>query len=221
VAPRPKAGGVAPYHHGNLRHALIAEGRRALEEIGVHELGLRYLARMVGVSEAAPSRHFAGKEGLLAAIAADGFRELAARRAEILTSADDNLTKTYRMMRTYLEFARRHKGLFNLMIGPRLLARDGYPELAEESSKSFRLFSTCVEKLALEYGWEESTLPLVTHAAWSTEHGLAMLIVSDRVPRSDFPIVVEDMIQYSISLFLSAVTGGPSRLKDLIARLRV
>jgi len=199
---------------------LIAEGRRALEEIGVHELGLRYVARMVGVSEAAPSRHFAGKEGLLAAIAADGFRELATRRTEILTSGDSNLTKTYRMMRTYVEFAGRHKGLFNLMIGPRLLARDGYPELTEESSKSFRLFSTSVEKLALEHGWEESTLPLVTHAAWSTEHGLAMLIVSDRVPRSDFPIAVEDMIQYSISMFLSAVTGGPSRLKDLIAQLR-
>jgi hypothetical protein len=136
-----------------------------------------------------------------------------------LASGEDNLTKTYRMMRVYVEFAQRHKGLFNLMIGPRLLARDGYPELAEESSKSFKLFSTSVEKFALEHGWDEDALPLLTHAAWTTEHGLAMLIVSDRVPRSDIPVVIEDLIQYSISLFLSAVTAGPSRVWDLIERL--
>src|SRR5258707_9323965 len=103
---------TVPYHHGNLRNALIAEGRRALEEIGVHELSLRYLARKAGVSEAAPSHHFAGKEGLLAAIAADGFRDLAALRVAIAESDEAALSKAYRMMRVYVEFAQRYQGLF-------------------------------------------------------------------------------------------------------------
>jgi hypothetical protein len=65
VTLKASAVSAAPYHHGNLRNALIAEGRRVLEEVGVRELSLRNLARAVGVSEAAPSRHFPGKEGLL------------------------------------------------------------------------------------------------------------------------------------------------------------
>ncbi|NPT53627.1 TetR/AcrR family transcriptional regulator [Paraburkholderia elongata] len=207
---------AAPYHHGNLRNALIAEGRRALEEIGVRELSLRYLARAVGVSEAAPSRHFAGKEGMLAAIAADGFHDLATLRSEIQASDDTAMAKAYSMMRVYVEFAQRHKGLFNLMIGPRIVTRDSFPELNEIGAKSFRLFASSVEQLALEHGWPKSSLTLVTHAAWSMEHGLATLILSDRVPRSDLPVDLERMIHFSISIFLSAVAAGPAHLEEVV-----
>jgi AcrR family transcriptional regulator len=203
-----------------LRNALIAEGRRALEEIGVHELSLRYLARAVGVSEAAPSRHFAGKEGLLAAIAADGFRDLAALRRAISASDDTAMSKAYRMMRVYVEFAQRHKGLFELMIGPRIVARDSYPELNEESGQSFRLFASAVETFALEKQWEQQSLTLVTHAAWSVEHGLATLILSDRVPRSDIPVSIDQMVEFSIGMFLSAVAAGASRLEEVAGQLQ-
>lgn len=209
----------APYHHGNLRNALIEAGRLALEEIGARELSLRYLARAVGVSEAAPSRHFAGKEGLLAAIAADGFRELAALREQIVVSQDKPMVMAYRMMRAYVEFAQRHKGLFDLMIGPRVVERDRYPELTEQNNKSFRLFASAVEQIALDSGWQKRSLTLVTHAAWSMEHGLATLILSDRVPRSDLPVNLEQMIHFSISMFLSAVVGGPAQLEGVIAAL--
>src|SRR3989442_7084727 len=72
----------ASYHHGDLRNALIAEGRTLLELKGARDLSLRETARRAGVSIAAPSRHFDGKEALLAAIAASGFRELAAELAK-------------------------------------------------------------------------------------------------------------------------------------------
>jgi len=219
VSSKPSAPEAAPYHHGNLRNALIAEGRRALEEIGARELSLRYLARAVGVSEAAPSRHFAGKEGLLAAIAADGFRELAALREQIVASHDTPMATAYRMMRTYVEFAQSHKGLFDLMIGPRLVERDRYPELTEQNMKSFRLFASSVEQVALDSGWQKRSLTLVTHAAWSMEHGLATLILSDRVPRSDLPVQLDQMIHFSICMFLSAVVSGPSQLELVVSQL--
>ncbi|KAK49368.1 TetR family transcriptional regulator [Caballeronia jiangsuensis] len=217
MSPKPSAD--VPYHHGNLREALIAEGRRALEDVGAHELSLRYLARAVGVSEAAPSRHFAGKEGLLAAIAADGWRDLAAMRRAILGTDDTAMTVAYRMLRVYVEFAQSHKGLFDLMVGPRIVARDLHPELTEEGSISFRLFASSVERAALENGWPESTLTLVTHAAWSIEHGLATLILSDRVPRSDRPVEIDHMIHFSIGMFLSAVAAGPTHLENMLDQL--
>jgi AcrR family transcriptional regulator len=216
VSPKPSSGTAVPYHHGNLRNALIAEGRTALEEIGAHELSLRYLARAVGVSEAAPSRHFAGKEGLLAAIAADGFLELAALRSTIQACDESAMAKAYRMMRTYVEFAQQHKGLFDLMVGPRLIVRDNYPELVEAGTKSFNLFASSVQDAAVESGWQKRSLPLVTHAAWSMEHGLATLILSGRAPQIGYTVRIDQMIHFSICMFLSAVAAGPSHLEAWI-----
>lgn len=181
---------------------------------------MRYIARAVGVSEAAPSRHFAGKEGLLAAIAADGFRELADLRMQTVAKAEAPMVTASEMMRSYVSFAQRHKGLFDLMVGPRLVARDTYPELTEQNTRSFSLFAASVEQVALESGWEKSALTLVTHAAWSIEHGLATLILSDRVPRSDLPVKVDQMIEFSIAMFLSAVTAGPKHLRTVMAQLQ-
>ncbi|MDD7813235.1 TetR/AcrR family transcriptional regulator [Mycobacterium sp. CSUR Q5927] len=64
------------YHHGDLRTALLIQAEKTLRSSGVDGLSLRELARDVGVSHAAPRRHFADKVALLDALAADGFRQL-------------------------------------------------------------------------------------------------------------------------------------------------
>ncbi len=71
------------YHHGNLRHALLEAALWLVETEGTEALTLRAAARRAGVSQAAPYRHFASKEALLAAVAEDGFRAMTAamRRA--------------------------------------------------------------------------------------------------------------------------------------------
>jgi hypothetical protein len=51
-----------PYHHGNLRTALLAEAERTIRERGVHDVSLRQLAREVGVSHGAPRRHFPDRQ---------------------------------------------------------------------------------------------------------------------------------------------------------------
>jgi len=216
-------GAAAPaYHHGDLRNALILEGRRLLEELGAHELSLRHVARSVGVSIAAPSHHFEGKDGLLAAIAAEGFRELAALRREIATSTSDPLKRLHRMMECYVRFAEREKGLFNLMVGPRILERNAYEELSAAGTVSFDLFADAVCDYARSQGWPENELELVVHAAWSVEHGLATLILADRVPRYDrSKIKVAQVIDFSLALLMSALAAGPaalSRVAGLMGR---
>src|SRR2546426_528276 len=57
----------APYHHGDLRRALIREALALVAEKGVAGLTLRETARRAGGSQAAPYRHFPGKEALGAA----------------------------------------------------------------------------------------------------------------------------------------------------------
>jgi AcrR family transcriptional regulator len=209
----------APYHHGDLRSALIAEARRALEEAGVHDMSLRQLAKAVGVSEAAPSRHFDGKNGLLAAIAASGFRDLIVLRQHALAGLDGKLARAYEMMRIYVKFAQDHKGLFDLMIGPRLLRKNDYAELADAATESFELFASSVREYAREHGWAEQDMSLVTHAAWSVEHGLATLIIGERINSEDRPVDVEKVIHFSMALLLSGIAAGPEQARKIMAAL--
>ena len=66
------------YHHGDLRQALIDGAIALIAEQDISSLSLREVARRVGVSHAAPYRHFADKEALLAAVAEEGFIRLTA-----------------------------------------------------------------------------------------------------------------------------------------------
>src|SRR5499425_1218502 len=67
-----------PYHHDNLREALLEEAVRLIGEAGPGALTLREVARRAGVSHNAPYRHFRDKDDLLAAIAQEGFERLTA-----------------------------------------------------------------------------------------------------------------------------------------------
>ena len=68
-----------PYHHGDLRQAVLTAAVAVLDESGPTQLSLRDLARRAGVSHAAPAHHFGDKAGLLTAIAASSpFKKAAA-----------------------------------------------------------------------------------------------------------------------------------------------
>lgn len=214
---RKKAPAPAAYHHGDLRNALVREGRRLLEERGVAELSLREVARRTGVSVAAPSRHFDGKEGLLSAIASDGFGELAAIRRSIAGSRLSVVAKAREMMRGYVRFALQNRGLFNLMVGPRIIDPKKYAELLAATSESFNMFSDALFDLAAQTGWPAKSMDLVAHAAWAMEHGLATLILADRAPRKGRDVDTETMIDFSIELLLSAIAAGPATLRRVVS----
>lgn len=198
------------YHHGDLRNALIAEGRRQINEVGANDLSLRNLVRSIGVSIAAPSYHFGDKEGLLAAIATDGFNELAARRREVGSTATDPAQRVFRIMACYIEFAEREKGLFNLMVGPQILKRP-HKDLWEASMVSFDLFAEAVQDYALSKKWPHQDLNLVVHAAWSVEHGMATLLLEHRAPFPRRRIEIDRMVQFSLNLLLSGIAAGPAK----------
>src|SRR4051794_38861862 len=102
------------YHHGNLRSALLADAERVLSEGG--ELSLRELARRVGVSHAAPRRHFADKQALLDALAEDGFERLGGELSASLAGAGPGLEGRLRAFgETYVRFATEHAALLELM----------------------------------------------------------------------------------------------------------
>ena len=108
--------GVRRYHHGDLRPALLEAADRSLRQRGVAQLSLRDLAREVGVSHAAPRRHFPERQDLLDALAEDGFRRLgeAIRRV----GADEHVdfaTRVLRATSAFVSFATENPALMELM----------------------------------------------------------------------------------------------------------
>lgn len=213
AVPEPRRKRAAPtYKHGSLYDTLLIEGRRLLEEIGPGELSLREVARRAGVSEASPSRYFGDKEGLLAGIASAGFRELEAARRATLAKGLDAVETVREMMYSYVGYARANRGVFNLMVGPRIIRRTDHPELVQAGMSSFNLFADAVVTLACASGWTPSQGQLVAHTAWAVEHGLANLILSDRAPQPGRGVDPEQMVEFSITLLLRSIAMGPALL---------
>ncbi|MEV6629611.1 TetR/AcrR family transcriptional regulator [Actinoplanes sp. NPDC051470] len=101
-----------PYHHGDLRRALLTEAAVAIEESGVAKLSLRDLARRAGVSHAAPTHHFGDKAGLLTALAVEGYHRLAAELGAAESFLDGGVA--------YVRFAVTHRAHFEVMFRPDL-----------------------------------------------------------------------------------------------------
>lgn len=116
-----------PYHHGDLRSALLASAERTLREKGTGALSLRELARDIGVSHAAPGRHFKDKQALLNALALVGYQRL----TETLAAVDDPALplepRLVGLARGYLGFATENAELLELMF-----ARKHDPDASEE-----------------------------------------------------------------------------------------
>ncbi|MDM0042762.1 TetR/AcrR family transcriptional regulator [Variovorax sp. J22G21] len=200
----------------DLRRAFVTEGRKMFEENGATELSIRAIGRRLGVSEAAPFKHFKSKEHLLAAIASSGFRELAEQRKLIVDSVAAPATRAREMMLSYVDFACAHQGLFDLMIGPRLLAevRDG--ELEDAGNASFSYFANSIHALALESGWTKERLDVLAHAAWTVEHGIASLILARQLPRKRAKLTQQQIVSFAIDIFLSAIAAGPTQFKNFL-----
>jgi len=73
------------YHHGDLRAKLIEASFDLLAECGLQRFSVAAVARRLGVSSAAPYRHFPDRAHLLAAVSAVAARDL---RAAIVAAAD-------------------------------------------------------------------------------------------------------------------------------------
>ena len=161
----------APYHHGDLRNALLTAALVILEREGEAGLGLRDLARAVGVSPAAPYRHFDSRAGLLEALAVTGFQKFTAdMRAVSESHPADPLSA---MGRAYLRFALDNRALFRLMFSAQL-KRDNRPGLRMAADAAF-------DTLRKVRGGYTTAGRIAALAAWSKVHGLAVLLLDEQI----------------------------------------
>lgn len=170
-----------PYHHGNLREALITTGLRIIDREGLQALSIRRLAAEIGVSHTAPIYHFANKNELVAAIATEGFR-IYNRTVSPVLSEPDPETRFLELGRRYFQFASDHSAYYRLIFGS---SADTCltEELAEESSRAFEsLISTIAYYLhaaGIDGDDFEKRVRMTAIMVWSHVHGTVMLWFND------------------------------------------
>jgi AcrR family transcriptional regulator len=170
-----------PYHHGNLRESLLQAAVYTIAKLGPAAFTLREVARRAGVSHNAPYRHFRDKDAILAAVGAQGFRELTAAMTQAAARKSGALDRLKESGLAYVAFAMRKPEHFTVMFdAPVCDSKD--PEYMEASQQAFQTLVQFIVKCQ-----EDGALPADrpqerTLYAWSLVHGIAKLAVAGRLP---------------------------------------
>jgi AcrR family transcriptional regulator len=161
------------YHHGDLRRALVDAALELLAEGGTEALGLRELARRVGVSAAAPYRHFKDRQALIQAVAAAGFERFydEVEGAKAGVAPDEQFGA---MAEAYVHFALRYPRLYKLMFSS---------ELGKFEDKDLRRAADAAyASLAVAAAKEDPDSPgEAAISAWAFVHGLSMLLLDEQL----------------------------------------
>jgi AcrR family transcriptional regulator len=170
-----------PYHHGNLQEVLLKASLKLIAENGPAGFTLREVARRAGVSHNAPYRHFHDKDDLLAAVAAEGYRELTDAMAK---AAGDYANARERLKHAglaYIAFALRRPEHFAVMFDAPM-PKHTYPNAAEASENAFAVLVGLVRdcQIGEQSASDDPLRPALL--AWSMVHGIAKLAITGRLP---------------------------------------
>ncbi|MBN9317540.1 MAG: TetR/AcrR family transcriptional regulator [Devosia sp.] len=214
-----------PYHHGDLRKALLAAAVEELAEKGIEGLTLRGCARRAGVSHAAPAHHFGDVTGLLTEVAIAAQAKLAATMREAIARAERGSAEhVIASALGYVRFALEHPGEFGLMFRRERLRPDD-PGLLAAGAESFGLAADAVGAfLGRREPMSEPQSARQIAALWSLAHGFAGLMLAGQfgpvaTAAASLEALLPDMVR---ALFGLAPANRPEDLAtiSMIARRR-
>jgi AcrR family transcriptional regulator len=166
------------YHHGNLRHAVVAAALDIIRKDGLDSLTIRSVARAANVSHMAPYHHFEDKAALIAAVAAEGFRRLRTAMAERIERCSEGPRARLRESGVaYVVFAVKNPNLFRVMFSAEVAEKEDDPDLKKASSAAYALLRGLVDDSQPARGVEHAEADLVSVSAWALVHGLAVLCI--------------------------------------------
>ena len=163
-----------PYHHGDLKNALVLAGINLLESHGLPGLSLRAIAAAVGVSHTAPKNHFGSLRGMLTAIGIEGFVRHTAFMRQGVDAASGQKARQLAAMEGYVRFALTHPHLFELMFSP-LYCDYQNADLQQAARASYCVLA----EISLGLDWDKADATDGQRRAemmlWSLVHGYAKL----------------------------------------------
>jgi AcrR family transcriptional regulator len=165
------AGRRSGYHHGDLRNALESAALELVSERGTQGFSLAEASRRAGVSVAAPFKHFANREALLAALALKGYQEQRRRFAAAIGRATDPAEQLAEFAVAYVRFTVEEAALFQVTFGAGI-DKTGHPELEEAGRQVLDLLTRPATALRRD---PAGAVALV-HGVGAVAHGYAAFL---------------------------------------------
>jgi AcrR family transcriptional regulator len=184
-----------PYHHGDLRRALVEAALAIVTEDQDWEFSLRHVARRAGVSHNAPYNHFADKDELLTAVAIVGMERLGDSMMNAMAGIDDPADQLLQTGQAYVRTGVANPALYRLIFGSALSEAGRRTELYEAAGARTRgVLEGIITRGAQAGVFALTPNDALDHAiavmtAWSAVHGLTMLVI-DKVVDPRVPVEV-------------------------------
>jgi AcrR family transcriptional regulator len=164
-----------PYHHGNLREKILQTAFELLDNQGLDSVGIRKIARLLGIAHSAPANHFKNKQALLNALATESFRHLLSKIEKDISNTKDNLrVAIHSFSNTILGFGLKYPNRY------KLLWRKEYvdDELDAAMEDIYTLLTTILSEHAQKKHVDVESQAI---ALWSLIHGYVLLRLDENL----------------------------------------
>jgi AcrR family transcriptional regulator len=172
-------------HHAAMEQRILKTAEELLMRSGPDAVSLRAVAERIEYSPSAIYGYFPTKDDLLAALAADGFRQLndALTRVSEVTNSSP-LARLREFYWRYYEFGKTHPAYYELMFLDSSYAQDRWDREALEllrpaTADADRLIAGCI---ATGTFLSEMSPTAVRRTLWAAVHGAAVIALRKRLP---------------------------------------
>jgi AcrR family transcriptional regulator len=173
-----------PYHHGDLRRALLDEAVRTIQSEGVEYLTLRTVGARLGVSRSALYRHFADKQSLLATVGKEGFGKLRQALADAWEANGHGRIGFEAMAKAYVQFAVAHPSHYRVMFGGFIESAAKDDHFMAEARAAFQVLVDALVEQQKAGDIRRDDPVLMARFVWALVHGTAMLCIDGQLPES-------------------------------------
>ena len=198
------------YHHGDLKEALLNAALGLIGQKGPAGFTLAEAARWVGVSPAAPYRHFRDRDELLARVALRGFELLENALAQAWDNGRPNASVAFENLgRAYLQFVRLEPAYYSAMFEA-AIPLDKASDVREAGDRVFAVLRNASQQLVATMP-PQSRPPAVMMGfhVWALAHGIASLFGRGDAARRALPMPAEDLLEAAVLIYRAGLVQAP------------
>ena len=176
------------YHHGNLREELIEKGIEMINEVGEEKLSLRRIAKMCGVSNAAPYTYFKKKSDLLYAMSDYIWGILAAELDKTRKKYENQEDLLVKLGKTYVMFFCENHRYYYFMISRKNMKIDlfsKFSKIENNNEKAFSILKIEAIKILEKMGVPNQAMQDKIIAMWALVQGLVTIMIMNDITYSE------------------------------------
>ena len=197
-----------PYHHGDLRRALVDAALQLVGEGGPDAFSVREAARRAGVSPGAPFRHFKSREALMNAVAEEAQRRFRAEIEATLQQApvDDPLRRFRHLGIAYVRWAMCNPTHFEIISSRRFFDHEKSTPVSRDNRELIDLTERTLAEAFAKGQLCSSDLKQVQIAGRALVYGFARMNIDGHFPRWGVTEAeAERMAEAIIDLFIDGI----------------